>query len=106
VVLAIFVKLELAAQSHLIQVKPNPNGGPGTPALEKLVDWLASIVLLGCAVGLLIGAAQWALGARGGNYSHTSDGKQKVLYALVGAFVVGAGAALINLVYNSGAAVN
>ena len=103
--LAVIVEAQIALEGAIVNVKPNPNGGPGTPALEKLVDWLASIALLGCAAGLLIGAAQWALGSRGGNYSHTSDGKSKVMYSLLGAFLVGAGAALVNFFYTSGTAV-
>lgn len=103
--LAVFVKLQLAAAGTDIHIKPNPGGGPGTPALEKLVNWLAAVVLLGCAAGLLIGAAQWALGSKSNNFSHASDGKQKVLYSLIAAFVVGAGAALINFFYTSGSAV-
>ena len=103
--LAALVKFQLALQSAAVSIKPNPSGGPGTPALEKLVNWLAAIVLLGCAAGLLIGAAQWALGSKANNYSHASDGKQKVFYSLIAAFVVGAGAALINFFYTSGTAV-
>jgi Family of unknown function (DUF6112) len=103
VVLAIFVKLQLAADK--VQVEPNPKGLPGIPALQKLVDGLALIALLACVAGVLIGAAQWALGSKSNNYSHASDGKSKVLYGLLGAFVIGAGAALINFFYNSGSAV-
>jgi hypothetical protein len=46
-----------------------------------------------------------ALGSKSNNFSHPSDGKQKVLYSLIAAFVVGAGAALINFFYTSGQAV-
>ncbi len=102
-VLAIFVKLQLAADK--VQVEPNPKGLPGIPALQKLVNGLALIALLACVAGVLIGAAQWALGSKSNNYSHASDGKSKVLYGLLGAFVIGAGAALINFFYNSGSAV-
>ena len=103
--LAVLVKLQLAAQKQEVKVNPNPNGLPGIPALDKLVDGLAALALIACAAGLVIGAAQWALGSRGNNYSHTSDGKSKVLYSLLGAFCVGAAAALINFFYDSGAAV-
>ncbi|HEX6689401.1 MAG TPA: DUF6112 family protein [Solirubrobacterales bacterium] len=102
-VLAIFVKLQLAV--YKVHVEPNQKELPGTPALEKLVNGLAALALLACVAGVLIGAAQWALGSKSNNYSHTSDGKSKVLYGLLGAFVVGAGAALINFFYHSGSAV-
>jgi hypothetical protein len=105
VALAALVKLQLALQSTAVKVKPDPHGMPGTPALEKLLNGLAAIALLACVAGVLLGAAQWALGSRSSNYSHTSDGKSKVLYGLLGAFVIGAGAALINFFYNSGSAV-
>lgn len=104
VALAVFVKLQIAAGSA-VNVKPNPNGLPGTPALEKLVNGLAAVALLGCVAGVLIGAAQWALGSKSNNYSHASDGKSKVLYGLLGAFVIGAAAAIINFFYSSGSAV-
>lgn len=103
--LAVLVKFQLAVESAAVKVKPNPNGLPGTPALEKLINGLAAITLLACVAAVLIGAAQWALGSKSNNYSHASDGKQKVLYGLLGAFVVGGAAALINFFYNSGAAV-
>lgn len=101
--LALFVKLQLAVEK--VDVNPNPKGLPGTQALEKLVNGLAMLALLACVAGVLIGAAQWALGSKSNNYSHASDGKSKVLYGLLGAFVVGAGAALINFFYTSGSAV-
>ena len=57
-----------------VSVKPNPNALPGTSAIEKLIDGLAAFALLACVGGVLIGAAQWALGSKSGNYSHASDG--------------------------------
>ena len=75
------------------------------PELKELVNGLAAVALLGCVAGVLIGAAQWALGSRSNNYSHASDGKSKVLYGLLGAFVIAAAAAVINFFYSSGSAV-
>ena len=103
--LATLAKAQLAIESVAVNVKPNPDALPGMGALDKLVDGLAQAALLACVVGILIGAAQWAFGSRTNNYSHASDGKQKVLYALLGAFVIGAGSALINFFYSSGSAV-
>ncbi len=102
--IAAFVKLQVAADKA-VSISPDPDGLPGHPALQKLINGLAALTLLACIGGLLLGAAQWALGTKSNNYSHASDGKQKVLYALLAAFVIGAGAALINFFYDSGSAV-
>lgn len=96
---------DLQVAAYKVKVAPSSEGLPGIPAVQKLVDGLAAVALLGCLAGILIGAAQWALGSRSNNYSHASDGKSKVLYGLIGAFVVGAAAAIINFFYSSGAAV-
>ena len=103
--LAIFVQFQMALLGAAVSVKPNPGGLPGTSALEKLINGLAAVALLACVAGVLIGAAQWALGSRSNNYSHASDGKSKVMYGLLGAFIVGAAAAIINFFYDSGTAV-
>jgi len=89
-----------------ISVKPNPSGLPGSAALEKIVDGLAAVALLGCGAAVIIGAAQWGLGQRANNYSQAADGKTKMLYGIGGAFVVGAASALINFFYGAGSAVH
>jgi hypothetical protein len=89
-----------------ISVKPNASGLPGSAALEKIVDGLAAIALLGCGAAVIIGAAQWGLAQRANNYSQAADGKTKMLYGIGGAFVVGAASALINFFYGAGSAVH
>jgi hypothetical protein len=94
--------LQLAAA---VNVKPNPNGLPGTSALQKLLDGVAALSLLACLAAFLVGAAQWGFGNRSHNYSQSADGKSRMLYGLGGAFAVGAAAAIINFFYDSGATV-
>jgi hypothetical protein len=106
VAVATFVKFQILLSSANVSVKPNPKALPGTPALEKLIDGLAAIALLGCVAAVLIGAAQWALGSKSNNYSQTADGRSKVLYGALGAFIVGAAAAIINFFEAAGSAVN
>ncbi len=102
---AILAKAGVLSALANVSVKPNPHALPGTSAIEKLIDGLAAFALLACVGGVLIGAAQWALGSKSGNYSHASDGRSKVMYGLLGAFVIGAAAAIINFFYSSGSAV-
>jgi hypothetical protein len=105
VLIALLARAGLLVPLAKVSVKPNPNALPGTSAIEKLIDGLAAFALLACVGSVLIGAAQWALGSKSGNYSHASDGRSKVLYGLLGAFVIGAAAAIINFFYSSGTAV-
>ncbi len=104
--LATLLNFHLIAALAAISVKPNPNGLPGTSALEKLLNGVAAVALLGCGAAVVLGAAQWGLGNRSNNYSHAADGKSKMLYGIGGAFVVGAASAIINFFYNSGSAVH
>lgn len=100
------VHLHLIGLISAISVKPDPNALPGTPALEKLLNGLTYIGLLGCGAAIVIGAAQLGFGQKANNYSQASDGKQKLLYGLGGAFVIGAAAAIVNFFYGAGSAVH
>jgi hypothetical protein len=75
--------------------EPNPNGLPGSQALEKLVSGVAFWALLASLAGLLISAAVWALSSHSGNYHHTSLGRRGTIVSAVSAFLVGAAPAII-----------
>ena len=87
-----------------VAVKPDPNGLPGMPAATKLVDGLAAFILLACVAGFLLGIGQWVLGSRTSNFSQSDSGKNKILVSVLGAFAVGAVAAIINFFLNAGTA--
>jgi hypothetical protein len=57
--------------------KPNPNGLPGTSALQSLIS----------------GVAFWA--SHSGNYHHASMGRRGTLISALAAFLVGAAPAII-----------
>ena len=69
-----FSNLVIAATG--IGGNPNPNGLPGSPALEKLISGVAFWALLAALGGLLISSAVWALSSHSGNYHHTSMGRR------------------------------
>lgn len=75
--------------------KPDPNGLPGTPALESLISGIAFWALLAALGGLLISAAVWALSSHSGNYQHASMGRRGTLISSLAAFLVGAAPAII-----------
>ena len=75
--------------------QPDPNGLPGTTALEKLISGVAFWALLAALAGLLISAAVWALSSHSGNYHHASMGRRGTLISALAAFLVGAAPAIV-----------
>lgn len=102
--LAIFTKLQLLAGD--VKIDPNLNAGPGGPIAEKLVNWLAALMLLACAVGALFGVGKWVLGSRDGHPGQVQSGRNWVGLALLGAFIIGALPALINFFNSLGTTVH
>src|SRR6478735_6726459 len=80
--------------------QPNPNGLPGSSALQQLISGLAFWALLASLGGLLISAAVWALSAHSGNYHHSALGRRGTIISAVSAFIVGAAPAIINFFEN------
>jgi Family of unknown function (DUF6112) len=85
-----------------VAVNPNLTGLPGGTALQKFVNGLAGFSLLACLVAVIIGGGAWGLGHQSGNFQYTSRGKQGVLGGIVGAFLIGGSAAIINFFFNAG----
>src|SRR6266581_473145 len=82
--------------------QPDPNGLPGSSALEKLISGLAFWALLAALAGLLISAAVWALSSHSGNYHHASLGRRGTLISALAAFLVGAAPAIVTFFENLG----
>src|SRR3954452_17874510 len=76
--------------------KPDPNGLPGSPALQQLVNGLAFWGLLAALAGLVISAAIWALSAHSGNYHDAAVGRRGTLVSAAAAFLVGAAPAIVS----------
>jgi hypothetical protein len=98
--MSLISNLVLAATG--IGAKPDPNGLPGSTALESLISGLAFWALLAALAGLLVSAAVWALSSHSGNYHHTSMGRRGTLISAVAAFLVGAAPAIIAFFENLG----
>lgn len=82
--------------------KPDPNGLPGSPALQQLVNGLAFWGLLASLAGLVISASVWALSSHSGNYQHATVGKRGALISAGAAFLVGAAPAIVAFFENLG----
>jgi hypothetical protein len=75
--------------------RPDPNGLPGTSALESLISGVAFWALLAALAGLLVSSAVWALSSHSGNYHHASIGRRGTLVSAAAAFLVGAAPAIV-----------
>jgi hypothetical protein len=82
--------------------QPDPNGLPGSAALEQLVNGLAFWGLIASLAGLVISAAVWALSSHSGNYHHTTMGRRGTIISAAAAFLVGAAPAIIAFFENLG----
>ena len=85
--------------------QPDPNGLPGSTALESLISGVAFWALLAALGGLLISAAVWALSSHSGNYHHASMGRRGTIISALAAFLVGAAPAIIAFFQNLGGTV-
>jgi Family of unknown function (DUF6112)/TrbC/VIRB2 pilin len=91
-----------ATLAYSLQVTPDPSKLPGSTALQNLVDGIAGFVIALLAIALMAGAAAWALGHHSGNYRASEAGKMAIITSLVGSFVVGGAAALVNWFVSAG----
>jgi len=98
--------------SHLVVAagglggQPDPNGLPGSSALQQLISGLAFWALLASLGGLLISAAVWALSSHSGNYHHATVGRRGTLISAAAAFLVGAAPAIVDFFENLGKTVH
>lgn len=74
---------------------PNPQGLPGSEALQSLVGGVAFWALLAALAGLIVSAAVWALSSHAGNYHHAGMGKRGTLISAGAALLIGAAPAIV-----------
>ena len=89
-----------------VSMTPDPTQLPGGQVLQKLTDGLGGWALALSLVGLLIGAAAWALGAHSQNYQQSYSGRKAVLVSGFAALLIGAGPAIVNFFFSTGQGVH
>jgi hypothetical protein len=89
-----------------VSLHPDPSALPGGQTLQHLMNGLGAWALALSLVGLLIGAAAWALGSHGQNYHQTFVGRRAVLISGLAALLIGAGPAIVNFFFNTGQGVH
>ena len=87
-----------------LELSPDANALPGSSELQTLANGIGWWGLLASLLGLVIGAATWALGSHTNNYQHASAGKRAVLVSGAAALVIGAAPTVLNFLFNAGQA--
>lgn len=98
----------VAVREAVSTVTLNPDAGnlPGGALLQQLTDGLGGWALIMALVGLLIGAAAWALGSHSQNYHQAINGRKTVLVSALAALLIGAAPAIVNFFFHAGQGVH
>jgi len=89
-----------------LQLTPDTNALPGGNVLQHLMNGLDGWALALSLVGLVVGAAAWALGSHGQNYQQSFVGRRAVLISGLAALLIGAGPGIVNFFFNTGQGVH
>ncbi len=85
-----------------VSLTPDPSALPGGSILQQLADGIGGWALILALVGLVVGAATWALGAHSQNYQQSYLGRRAVLVSVAAALIIGAAPAIINFFFHLG----
>ena len=94
--------LAAAPPPKKVSLHPSIDALPGGAELQSLVNGIGGWALVAALVGLVIGAAAWALGAHSQNYHQSVAGRRAVLVSGIAALLIGAAPYLIDWFYNAG----
>jgi MFS family permease len=89
-----------------VTLSPDPGNLPGGAVLQHLTDGLGGWALVLALVGMVVGAAIWALGAHSQNVHQSFAGRRTVLVSGLAALVIGAAPALVNFFFHAGQGVH
>ncbi len=95
-----------AVRTTDVTLSPDTNALPGGQVLQHLMNGIGGWALALSLVGLLVGAAAWALGSHGQNYQQSYVGRRAVLISGLAALLIGAGPAIVNFFFNAGQGVH
>jgi MFS family permease len=88
-----------------VHMDPNAGGLPGDKVLQQLTNGLGSWALIAALIGMVIGAAAWALGHYSQNYHQAYNGRKGLLVSAAAALLIGAAPAIINFFLGLGSKV-
>jgi len=92
--------------ADVVNIHPDPGALPGGAQLQSLMNGLDSWALALALVGLVVGAAAWALGSHGQNYQQSFAGRRAVLISGLAALLIGAGPGIVSFFFTTGSGVH
>lgn len=96
------VSFLLASSGNIVPVRPSAGALPGSGVIEQLASGIGWWALVAALVGLVLGAAAWALGSHTNNYQASSSGRRAVIVSGAAALLVGAAPTVVNFLYGQG----
>jgi hypothetical protein len=85
-----------------VALNPSLNQLPGGVTLQNLVNGLGAWALVAAMVGLVLGAAAWALGVHSQNFQQSLVGRRAVLISGLAALLIGAAPHIVNFFFATG----
>ena len=85
-----------------LTLAPSSSALPGGATLQQITDGIGWWGLVAALLGLIVGAATWALGAHTNNYQHATTGRRAVLVSAVAALLIGAAPVVLNFFFDAG----
>jgi MFS family permease len=86
----------------IVSMNPSSSALPGQSTIQQLTNGLGWWALVASLVGLVLGAAAWALGSHTNNYQYPNTGRKAVLASGVAALLIGAAPTLVNFLFQTG----
>lgn len=90
----------------IVSLNPSSSALPGHDVLEQLANGIGWWALVAALVGLVLGAAAWALGSHTNNYQYSSSGRRAVLVSALAALVIGAAPEVVNFLFGAGQSIH
>jgi|tagenome__1003787_1003787.scaffolds.fasta_scaffold20653915_1 hypothetical protein len=90
----------ILAQS--VRMRPDFSVIPGSNTLQSLINGVGALALLLSLAGIIVGGGLWGVGSLSSNHHAATIGKRATMYSIIGALIVGAGAALVNWAFGLG----
>ena len=81
---------------------PSSSALPGRSTIQLLTNGLGWWALVASLIGLVLGAAAWAVGSHSNNYQYATSGRKAVLVSGAAALVIGAAPTFVNFLFQTG----